>query len=261
MDPAAAIARLWELAPALLLALCRLGALFFTAPLLGGPFVPVRVKVWLTLAIAVVALPTLAPHLPAALPSDGRYLLLIAAELAIGAAIGFSASCVFEGVRTGGELINRYAGFTAAENFDPESGIGEGPIGDLLMVGMVLIFLVADAHLYLIAALAMSYAAVPLGAFVVGPAVLQTAALASDQCLALAAAISFPVLTVVLLITVAEGVLTKAVPQINVLFISFAVKILASLLVLYAAMPAIVGFMGQAVLIVRRLSEAMLLAL
>lgn len=261
MDPAAALARLWELAPALLLATCRIGALFFTAPLVGGPFVPMRVKAWLALAIAAVALPAIGPHLPARLPADGRLLLLIAAELAIGASVGFAAACIFEGVRTGGELINRYAGFTAAENFDPESGIGEGPIGDLLMVGMVLVFLAADAHLHFIALLAASYAALPVGLFAVDGPALRTAALAADECMRIAATLSFPVLAVVLLITVAEGVLTKAVPQINVLFISFAVKILASLLMLYAAMPAVVAFLAQAALAVRRAAEAMLGAL
>lgn len=253
MDLTQQLAGMWAQAPALMLVMARIGALFFTAPLIGGPFVPARVKVLLTLAIAVILLPSTAPIMPQRIPLDGAYILLIAQELATGATIGFACTCIFEGVRAGGELINRYAGFTAAENFDPESGIGEGPIGDLLLVGMVMVFLAADAHLHLIATVATSFQAVPVGAWTMTPQLLQVAAMGTDQCLAIACMVSFPVLAVILLITVAEGVLAKAVPQINILFISFAVKILVALLVMYAGMPATVAFMGAAVNAIHRL--------
>lgn len=241
------LAELWRLAPLLILALCRVGALFFTAPLLGGPFIPGRAKALLTLAIAALLLPGLAQAQSVPVPLDGRFILLIAQELAVGATIGFACTCIFEGVRAGGELINRYAGFTAAENFDPESGVGEGPVGDMLLIGMVLVFLAADAHLHLIASVARSFQAVPLGAFTGSPDMLHAAARGTGECMALACAVSAPVLAVILLITVAEGVLAKAVPQINIIFISFSVKILAALLTLYAGIPAIVAFMGACI--------------
>ena len=253
MDLTAQLSSLWQWTPPLVLVMARVGALFFSAPLIGGPFVPTRVKTLLTLAISVILLPSLTPVLPAAMPLDGRYLLMLAQELATGATIGFACTCIFEGVRAGGELINRYAGFTAAENFDPETGVGEGPIGDLLLVGMVMVFLAADAHLHLIATVAASFSAVPIGAWTMSPQLLQLAAVGTDQCMAIACMISFPVLAVILLITVAEGVLSKAVPQINILFLSFSVKILVALLVMYVGMPATVGFMGASINAIHRL--------
>ncbi len=253
MDLTAQLSSLWSWTPALVLVMARVGALFFTAPLIGGPFVPIRVKSLLTLAIGVILLPGLAPVLPAQLPLDGRFLLMLAQELATGATVGFACTCIFEGVRAGGELINRYAGFTAAENFDPESGVGEGPIGDMLLVGMVLTFLAADGHLHLLATISTSFAAVPVGAWSMSPQLLLVAATGADQCAALACMISFPVLAIILLVTVAEGVLAKAVPQINILFMSFAVKILIAMLVLYAGMPAMVAFMGASINAIHRL--------
>jgi flagellar biosynthetic protein FliR len=73
--------------------------------------------------------------------------------------------------------------------------------------------------------------------------------------------ISFPVLAVILLITVAEGVLSKAVPQINIMFMSFAVKILVSMLVLYAGMPAMVAFMGASINAIHRLVGSAVVAM
>lgn len=248
-----ALSSLWQYTPPLFLVMTRVGALFFTAPLLGGPLVPGRVKTLLSLAIAVLLLPVVRGHMPEQLPVDGGFILLILQELAVGATIGFACTCIFEGVRAGGELINRYAGFTAAENFDPDSGIGEGPIGDMLLVGMVIVFFAADAHHFLIATVATSFAAVPVGAFSMDARLLQVAAEGTGQCMAVACMVSFPVLAVIMLVTVAEGVLAKAVPQINILFMSFAIKILVSLLVLYAGMPAIVAFMGACIGAMQRL--------
>jgi len=253
MDIGAQLTKLWSYTPALVLVMARVGALFFTAPLLGGPFVPPRVKSLMTLAISVLLLPGVLALHPQTIPADGRFLLMLAQELATGAVIGFACTCIFEGVRAGGELINRYAGFTAAENFDPESGVGEGPIGDMLLIGMVMVFLGADAHLHLLASVARSFEAVPIGSWSMQPQLLHLAAAGTGQCMAIASAVSFPVLAVIMLITVAEGVLAKAVPQINILFMSFAVKILVALLVLYAGMPAIVAFMGTSIVAMQAL--------
>jgi flagellar biosynthetic protein FliR len=60
----------------------------------------------------------------------------------------------------------------------------------------------------------------------------------------IAVAMSFPVLAAIMAITAAEGVITRAVPQINVMHISFAVKIVVSLMVLYAGLPSAVAFLG-----------------
>lgn len=261
MDPASEITRLWQQTPALMLVMCRVGALFFSAPLVGGPFVPMRVKSLLTLTISVIMLPLASPHLPTPLPLDLGFVLLIAQELATGATVGLALTLLFEGARAGGELINRYAGFSAAENFDPEAGTGEGPVGDLMLLAIVLLFLAADMHLYMIAAMARSFEIIPVGAFGMHPQVLALMSHGTGQGMTAACAISFPVLAVVILTTVAEGVITKAVPQINVLFISFAVKIFGSLMVLYGGMPMIVAFMGTCLIGMRGLVDGALLAM
>lgn len=261
MDIASEAMRLWSGAPALVLLACRIGALFFAAPVIGGAFVPVRVKGLLTLAVSIIALPLVRPHLPAELPLDASYIVMVAQELAVGVVIGFALTLLFEGVRAGGELINRYAGFSAAENFDPDAGIGEGPVGDMLAVGMVCLFLAADMHHYAIAAVVRSFEAVPVGAWTMQPKLLQLAAQGTSDCMTAAVAISLPVLAVVLLVTVAEGVISKAVPQINVMFMSFAVKIWVSLLVLWAGMPAVVGFMGVCLAGSQRLADAAIAAM
>lgn len=261
MDAVAEITRLWELAPAGVLVATRIGALFFSAPVVGGPFVPTRAKALLTLAVTVIVLPIIRPTLPTPLPLDFGYALLVAEETAVGLAIGFALTLLFEGIHAGGELINRFSGFSAAENFDPDAGIGEGPVGDMLMVGMVVLFLASDMHHFALATMARSFEAVPIGAWSMEPRLLQIAAQGTGDCMVAACSISLPVLAVVLLVTVAEGVISRAVPQVNIMFLSFAIKIWVSLVVLWAGMPAVVAFMGVCLAGSQRLVEATLSAM
>ncbi len=247
----------YDRVPALLLILVRVGAMLFTAPVLGGPQVPPTVKALLTLAISVLLVPGTAPLVVAV---DGRFALLVICEFLLGMSIGFIVSLIFHGVRMGGEFINRHAGFSAAENFDPEADFGAGPMGDLFHIMLVLAFFAADGHLWFIALISRSFEAVPIGAWSLTPAFATLLEHGMADMWRISLAISFPVLTAVLLLTMAEGVMTRAIPQINVLHISFAIKILVSVAVLYAAMPAAVAFLGTCLVMAQRFGLAALTA-
>ena len=240
LDPSA-LTQFYGEAPAFTLALTRISCLIATAPVLGGPYLPGKAKALLATALALILQPSVAARMPVL---DGTFPLLLAQEAFVGLSLGFMLSLAFHGVRFAGDLINRYAGFNAAENFDPEADVGEGPFGELLYLALLLLLFATDTHHYLIAVLAMSFSAVPPGAAGLDPALLGVVNDGVRDCCLIAAAASFPVLGGVLAVTVAEGILTRAVPQINLLHISFAIKILVSVLIMFAGLPAAVAFLG-----------------
>ena len=227
--------------PALTLVMARVGSLIVSSPLLGAAYVPASVKALLTIAISLVIVPRAAPQ---EIPLDLSFVLLLGREVFFGLSMGWMLSLYAEGVRMGGELINRHAGFSAAENFDPEANIGAGPMGDLLYFGLLLLFLATDGHLIMLASIARSFELVPLGAWAPAPGLEDLVGRGVSDAWSIALALSFPVLSAVMAITLVEGIMTRAIPQINVLHISFAVKIVVSMGVLYAGMPAVVAFMG-----------------
>ena len=204
--------------PALTLVLARITALFVTAPVIGGAFVPATVKTLLAVAVALVLAPRAGPMV---IPLDLSFILLLTREVLLGLCLGWLLSLYFVAVQMGGELINRHAGFSAAENFDPEANIGAGPMGDLLHLGLVLLFFATDGHHLLLASLARSYELMPLGTWSPPPGLGEL---------------------------------------VNILQLSFAVKIVVSVGVLYAGMPAVVGFLGT-VLTAMHLMAGSLIAL
>ncbi len=230
--------------PLAILVFARVAALFATGPIIGDAYIPMRVKALLSLAVTGIIFPLVAT--PQALPMGTLgFIILLAKETMVGISMGFFVSLFFSGVRFGGELMNRYAGFSASENFDPDTNASVTPVGDIMHMLVVLMFLAGNGHHYFFAALQRSFELVPIGGWQATPAFQVALAQGLDEMSTIAVAMSFPVLAVVMAITAAEGVITRAVPQINVMHISFAVKIVVSLMVIYAGLPSAVAFLGS----------------
>ncbi|MFM2092830.1 MAG: hypothetical protein RLZZ127_3319 [Planctomycetota bacterium] len=239
-------------APAFALVLARIGAFMVSAPLFGGPYIPGTVKGLFTLALAIAVWPAASRGLAPITPDVG-WIALLAQEVFVGLALGWLLSLLAAGVRMGGELMSRHAGFTAAESFDPEADVGAGPFADMLFIALVMLILATDTHHHLIAGICRSWEAVPLGAAAITAAGSDLALRTVAESCVISLALSFPVLGVVMAITLVEGVLTRAVPQINVLHLSFAVKILVSLLVVIAGLPSAIAFLHTVVVAMQQL--------
>lgn len=237
------------------LVFARISGLLLLAPLFGGGWIPVRVRALLTLALTFVLTPLALARPEPAVDAGLAYALAMMRELTAGFVLGLLVECLFAGVRFGGDLVARFAGFSASENFDPTSESFTGPTGDLYALPLMVLFLATDGHHHLIAALASSFAILPLGAFTVTPALAAATVEVSSQVFTLALAVSWPVLLAITAITVAEGVIARAVPQINILHVSFAAKILGSMLVMWLGVPAAVAFLGQVLYMVQALLQ------
>ena len=100
--------------PGFVLVFARMTGFLVSAPIFGGPYAPAQVKVLLGVALSICAYPA-ATAATAIIAPDAGFLLLVVQEAALGLALGWLVSLLSHGVRMGGELISRYAGFTAAD--------------------------------------------------------------------------------------------------------------------------------------------------
>ena len=238
-----ALTSLWGMMPLAALVFARIVALFVSGPVIGATYVPLQAKGLLAMAITALLVPAQAATTP--VPAiDGMFIVLLVKEIMVGLTLGFFLQMFVQAIRFGGDLANRHAGYSAAEYFDPETDAAASPIGDTVHLSAMLLFFLLDGHRYFIAALARSYEFVPLGGWTMSTRLYDALIQGSQQMWVIALALSFPVLGAVMAVTVAEAVIVRAVPQINFLHFSFAVKILVGLLVVYVGIPASVAFLG-----------------
>jgi flagellar biosynthetic protein FliR len=221
--------------PALVFIATRLGGMMLVAPLWSMALAPVRVRAAITVLLALALLPA-AP--PLAWPADPLAIPLpLAGELAIGIAIGLGAAAIVQGAALAGEVLSLQTGLSFASTVVPMPEAEVPAIGQIHSALAVLIYLAADGHLALLSGIAESLRALPPGGALDLAAGSHASALAAGSLFASAVGVAGPTLVALLAANVAIAMLSRAVPQLNAMLVSFPLTIALGLLVLGAALP------------------------
>lgn len=216
--------------------LSRILALIASAPVLGNPSVPLRIRIGLALAITLAVAPTLGP-LPQTDPGSGAGLLIMAQQISIGLAMGFAMRIVFAAVEMAGELIGLQMGLGFATFFDPQYGSQIPIIGRFLGLIATLAFLAIDGHLKMIALLSQSFIALPISTGGITAPGLSTLVHWGGEIFLASLRLSLPVLAALLITNLALGILTRAAPQLNIFAVGFPITLAVGLLALALSMP------------------------
>ncbi len=215
----------------------RVLALLSTAPIFSGAQVPSMLRVGLAALIAIA----LAPALPAMPPVDfgtAQAWMLLLQQLLIGGAIGLSMTLILSAVQVAGGVIGLQMGMGFATLFDPVQGVQVTSLASFLNLITLLLFLALDGHLLLLAAVARSFALLPVAPNAgLAAASWQGLALSGGAIFSMGLALAAPVLGVLLIANLALGVLTKLAPQLNLFAIGFPLFFALGFLALWAMMP------------------------
>ena len=207
------------------LVLFRMSGLFLSAPLLGNRDIPLQVKIGLAALTAFLIFPSV-PHAAEALPRNlGGYVGFAAAELAVGVTVGLAASMLLSAFQLAGQHVGTQMGLSMADIVDPFSDTEVSVVGQFHFFLALAVYVAAGAHRWLLGAVADSFRSVPLGGFRPTEALVQMLVDAFGTILMLSFQITAPVLVALFLSTVALGFVARAVPQMNVLLLSFPIQI------------------------------------
>ena len=222
-----------------LLVFFRIIAMVEVAPLLSSTTLPQIAKVGLSLFTAVTVFPgVLAAGYP--LPVNTvDYVLLVLGEAAIGLLIGFLLLLVFSAFQVAGQFFSLHMGFGASEVFDPLSQVEIPLMGEFLNLVAMLVFIsTSGLTKFLLVGVQQSFLSLRAIDLVLGrDAIIQILVRGLSGLFQNALTISFPILGVLLLVSITMGLLAKASPQMDVLTMGFPLSIGVSFLILFAAMP------------------------
>ncbi|MDC8012875.1 flagellar biosynthetic protein FliR [Tahibacter soli] len=217
----------------------RVGAMFMAAPLTGSRAVPVTVRLVLTLALCL-SLGQVLPVPPQATSGaiDGRLVLAIGRELAIGVALGFFYRIAFEAAALAGELVSQSVGLSFAQWIDPLRGASSGVMGQWFWLAAGFMFFALDGHLALVRLVAESWRVLPPGAGAEGLAPLAGALPAFlARALVAGVGLALPIVIALLIVNLGFGVLARTAPSLNPIAIGLPATLLAGLVLLGALLP------------------------
>lgn len=218
----------------------RMLGLFLLVPGFSHKAIPGTVKVLFALSFALVMFPILSPKL-ALLPTSTEGLVAVALrETVLGMLMGFVAYATFEGIHLAAQFIGYQLGFGTVGLIDPVNHAQVSPLVPLHGWIALLLFFATDLHHWVLQLFFSSFVvteSMDLGVLGGMPLFnLLTATTADIFVIAIKMAAPFTLL--VLASNAAIGILSRMLPQMQVLIFSFPITILLGLLALYWVTPA-----------------------
>lgn len=211
------------------LVLTRITGLLAAFPILGSEQLPVQLRAALGALLATIILPVI--PVPALIPSSLPELVgLMASELAIGLLLGTVVAWILEAVAFAGTLMDTQMGFSFVQFLDPATSQSTSVSGSILMQISALLVFLTGLHHQMILALVDSYRVVPMGQGV--PLQVMGLVVLIGQLLAKGFQLAFPVLAVLFLLDLLLGISGKFMPQLQLLQLSFPLKIGVGLVIL-----------------------------
>lgn len=215
----------------------RIGMMFMVMPIIGTRLAPARSRLALAFLVTMIVVPMLPPV--AATPSLSlQTLLVIAQELMIGGAVGFAFQVVFQVFVLSGQYMAMKMGLGFASLNDPANGVQTTVLSQFYMMLVTLMFLAINGHLVLISMIVESFHALPPGVSSLTRENLIAVASLGSWLFAGALIISLPVLTSLLVVNIAFGVMSRAAPQLNIFAVGFPFTLLCGLALIWVGLSA-----------------------
>jgi flagellar biosynthesis protein FliR len=214
-----------------LLILVRAGAFLWVFPLFSGAKIPFQLRLALAAFLALMIAPGLS--LPAGMLKLELWQLgiLLFKEISLGLALGFICRLAFFIVQLAGHFISTDIGLQTSTLLVPTDNVPVDVPGAVLNLLAMMLFLSLDVHHSLIIAFQQTYSVLPIGAGTLTNALFDDITLRVGKIFLLAIQIAAPLMAISFLISITMMMLGRAVPQMNVFFESFTIRLLGGLLV------------------------------
>lgn len=232
--------------------LVRFSILVAVLPVTGDRAIPGIVKILLSLSITFALFPALVASGKVSTIEAGVWgssvsgiVSVIALETLAALILGFTARMLFDAITFGANLVGNFMGFAAASQFDAHQESQTQVVAQLQTTLAMLVFLALDGHHLMLRAALESYNYLGVGKIQINAAFAQRLGDLTAQVFKFGIQIAAPVAVSLFVVNVAFGVLAKAMPQMNVLVLSFAASAFVGMAVMFVSMSEFQAVSGN----------------
>jgi flagellar biosynthetic protein FliR len=213
----------------------RLGTLLVLSPLAQAVKAPPAFWVLFTLVLAGMLCGALG--LRATVPAGlGGFTLQMLSEATLGALLGLSLHAAFAALQIAGRLLDLQMGFGMATVLDPVTRANAPIVGVALSMLGLSVFFASEGHQALLRGIVQTTQWVPPGAVWQLPGAVPLLKVTGSM-FSLAVVVMAPALFLLLLVEVVLDVMSRVLPQMNVMFVGVPVKVMVGLGTLAVAAP------------------------
>jgi flagellar biosynthetic protein FliR len=223
----------------------RVTGMFIVSPIFGRQNLPVYYKVGFSFFVTLIMMSTAVIVAPITYGAAAGYAYFAVREFIIGAAIGFIPYLMFSVIYLAGQMIDMKIGFSMVNVLDPVNNIQIPITANFYYIICMLMFITVNAHHMVILTICRSYEIIPLGNLNMDGDLIRAIIRLFADIFSIGFRIAAPIIFTIFLADVALGIISKAMPQINVFMVGMPLKILVGIFVMIVTVPAMLMLLGE----------------
>ncbi len=212
-----------------LLIFARVSIIFFLFPFFSSSAIPTHSKIGLAFLVTLSLFPVVDLKGSGVPTSPSGLVQLTLGELMVGLMLGILLQIFFEGVRMLGEVVGLQTGFSITNILDPQSGVQISVLSDMAYLMCMVLFLILNGHHILLNSIRESFEIIRVGSVGLSEEAFKDVMGKLGDMFIIAIKLAAPAMACLLLVNMALGIITKLIPQMNVMIVAFPVQIVVGL--------------------------------
>ncbi|HVX10654.1 MAG TPA: flagellar biosynthetic protein FliR [Pirellulales bacterium] len=218
------------------LVLTRTSGIVIAGPPFGTNELPTQVRVMLGLMLAALIYPgqidtPVTPPLTVA-----GYIPALGAELFVGFLFGSATVLLFSGVQLAGQIVGQMSGMTLADLYSPGLDANVPLLSQLLYMLALAIFLLAGGHRLAMGGFLDTFQTIPPGSMGMATSLTDCTVTLLVQSFSLGIRVAAPATVALLLASLVLGIISRTLPQLNVMALGFGVNAMTTFGILSASL-------------------------
>jgi flagellar biosynthetic protein FliR len=212
----------------LVLVFVRTGGIMLVAPVFGTNEVPPTVRALLAFTLALLMLPVTSGASFVAPRNLIDFGLMVMAETLIGLTLGLGVMVLFSAFQLTGQMIGQLSGMSLGDVFNPGFNDNMPLFSHLLYLVTLAAYMLIGGHRLLLGGLLDTFQTLPPGSAIVAPETERLFANLMTESFELGIRAAAPATIALLLATLVLGMVSRALPQLNILALGFGFNALVT---------------------------------
>ncbi|WP_163193203.1 fused FliR family export protein/FlhB family type III secretion system protein [Clostridium thermarum] len=200
---------------------------------------PNIMKVFIAGVLSFVIVPSININNLNSVDSNLEIIFIAINEVLTGLMLGFITNIIFTVMKLAGQLMDTQIGLGMINMFDPNSNTNSTLIETLLYWVSFIVFLSIDGHHLLIKLIIQSFNSISIGNSLLTVGSVGVAINVIIEYFTIGLKIAIPIVLIILITDIVLGLISRAVPQLNLMILGLPVKILVGFTALTLALPFI----------------------
>lgn len=225
---------------ALIFIFIRVSAFFIVVPIFFPSSSSNILKAMFALILSFALMPAVSGADILNINSDIGLILNILNEVISGIVLGFAVSIWFHFISMAGSFVDLQMGLSMLSMYDPNTKTNSTLLSNVTHWVAIIIFFIIDGHHMLIRMLRESFEIIPLGGNILSQQSTGIIIEAIISYFILALRISIPLVMIIIVSDLVMGLISRSVPQLNVMVLGMPIKIVVGIISFLISLPIII---------------------